>query len=211
MMMTPLPEGLTARAPVWSDADAVAALYNACSMAEIGAPDTTAEKVQREWQTPGFNLEHDAWLVATTDGQVLGYTEVWSLAPHTRIFGDGRVDPEHLGRSIGTHLLQWQEARAREIMADAPTEARITLVNRALNTNEFARRLLQDATFAIERHFWRMAMDLDAEPQAPEWPADIVVRTAVPGQDERVVHAALEEAFQDHYDYTPTPFETWLH
>lgn len=210
-MMTTLPEGLTARAPVWSDADAVATLYNACSMAEIGAPDTTAEKVQREWQTPGFNLEHDAWLVATTDGQMIGYTEVWSQEPYSRMYGDGRVHPAYLGRSIGTHLLQWQEARAREIMADAPTEARITLVNRALNTNEFARRLLQDAAFAIERHFWRMAMDLVAEPPAPEWLEGIVVRTAVPSQDERAIYEARDEAFRDHYDYQSIPFETWLH
>lgn len=210
-MMTTLPQGLTVRAPVWSDADAVAALYNACSMEELGVPHGTADETRREWQTPGFDLAQNVWLVATADGQVIGYTDLWSQAPHSRLYGDGQVHPAYRGRGIGRYLLQLQEARARQLVARAPADVRVSLVNRALSTNDAARALLEDADYTLERHFWRMAMDLDAEPPAPEWPAGIVVRTAVPGQDERVVHAAVEEAFQDHYDYTPTPFETWLH
>jgi mycothiol synthase len=211
MIATPLPQGLVARAPEWDDADAVAALYNACSMEEQVVPHGTADDMRREWRTPGFDLARDAWLVATADGQVVGYTDLWSSEPYTRLYGDGQVHPAFQGRGIGTHLLRMQEARARQVMAWALANAQVSLVNHALSTNGAARALLENASYTLQRHFWRMALDLDAEPPAPEWPAGIVVRAAIPGQDERAVHAVVEEAFQDHYDHTPVPFETWLH
>src|SRR5439155_818325 len=41
------------------------------------------------------------------------------------------------------------------------------------------------------------------------WPADISVRTLVPGQDERTLHRLIQEAFSDLAHYVYQPFEEW--
>jgi mycothiol synthase len=210
-MSPTVPDGYSARPPTMADVGAVTALYNVCSMAELGAPETSVADLCREWQTPGFDLERDAWLVAAPGRHAVGYIDVWSQAPFTRIYGSGCVHPVERGRGIGAYLLQVQETRAREIMAQAPAEACVSLVNRALSTNERARRLLERAGFRVERHFWRMAITFDAPPPAPVWPDGLTVRAAVAGQDERALYEALDEAFQDHYDHQSFPFDTWLH
>ena len=59
------------------------------------------------------------------------------------------------------------------------------------------------------RDFYGMRVDLAPGRPAAEWPAGIAVRAFRPGVDDRLVHAASEEAFSEHYLYGPTPFEEW--
>jgi mycothiol synthase len=63
--------------------------------------------------------------------------------------------------------------------------------------------------FALVRQFWRMEIEMIAPPDRPAWPAGITVRTMHPDHDARVVHAAIEEAFADHWGHLPRSFEDW--
>jgi ribosomal protein S18 acetylase RimI-like enzyme len=49
---------------------------------------------------------------------------------------------------------------------------------------------------------------MEAPPPPPEWPAGVKVRAALPGQDDRAVHALIQAAF-DRPGRTPQPFEAW--
>jgi len=60
------------------------------------------------------------------------------------------------------------------------------------------------------RHFWRLEIALGKAPPPPEWPAGITVRAFVRGQDERATHAAIEEAFADHWEHTPIALDEWV-
>jgi mycothiol synthase len=55
-----------------------------------------------------------------------------------------------------------------------------------------------------------MEAELDEASPLPHWPADISLRTFVPGKDERVVYEAVEDAFRDLWGRPRNPFERFV-
>jgi GNAT superfamily N-acetyltransferase len=55
-----------------------------------------------------------------------------------------------------------------------------------------------------------MRIDMSEPPPPPRWPEGIAVRGPRPGE-EPAVHEAMEEAFADHWEHRPVPFDRWLH
>jgi GNAT superfamily N-acetyltransferase len=145
------------------DLEAVAALVIACDIADYGLSDDTMEEVLSGWQRPGFNLKTDAWVIATTAGQVVGYACVWH-SEYVRIQMFACVHPAYCGRGIGTLLLRLAEARAREYAHQAPAGARVTLSTTVSHVNEPARRLLEWEGYKQIRHFWRLVIKMDEFP-----------------------------------------------
>lgn len=206
-----LPQELVIRAPTLDDITAVAELFNACSLKDVGTATVTPDEVRRWWTIASdFDLATDAWLVSAPYGRAVGYSDLWFPAPHRRFYSMGTVRPDFRERGIGRHLLRAMEARASEMIGEAPEGAGVELVVDTVSTNDSAKRFFVREGFALTRLFWRMAIDLDEEFAEPEWPADVTLRTMVPGHDERAVWDAAEEAFQDHYDHNVVPFEEWL-
>ncbi|MEX2236246.1 MAG: GNAT family N-acetyltransferase [Dehalococcoidia bacterium] len=54
-----------------------------------------------------------------------------------------------------------------------------------------------------------MKIVLDSPPPAPEWPKTIELRPFDRRRHKRALWAADEGAFQDHYGYIPTSFDSW--
>src|SRR5512133_3622381 len=71
-----LAPGLTLRAAQWTDLEPVTQLVLDVCIAD-GDPTVavTSEELAREWKTPGFELEKNAWVVETAAGQIVGYEE----------------------------------------------------------------------------------------------------------------------------------------
>ncbi len=205
-----LPDGFTVRAPTMDDEEAITDLLNTCSFAEYGTADYTTEEIRADFEWIGFSLETDAWVVVTPDSKIVGYASVWVKA-QVHILAEGYVHPEYCSQGIGTYLLDVTEARAPEMVLKAPEGARVTLSNGISGVNHAARHLLESRGYTASRHDWRMEIDLTEAPPAPQWPAGITLRTFVLGQDDRAVHQAREEAFQDHRGYLPLAFEQWYH
>jgi mycothiol synthase len=55
-----------------------------------------------------------------------------------------------------------------------------------------------------------MEVEVESELEAPTRPSGIQLRRLDPGKDLRDAHRILEEAFEDHWDYSPTSFEEFL-
>jgi hypothetical protein len=53
----------------------------------------------------------------------------------------------------------------------------------APTADEAARCLLRDLDYAPVRGYYRMSVELDGAPPAPEWPDGMTVRPFVPGWD----------------------------
>lgn len=214
-MMMKLPEGLSLRPAARDDAEACAALFNACAVQEGGAPDTETEELAREWDSPSFNLETDARVVVTPAGWVVAYAEVWAGAPYVRHQGWGRVHPDYQGQGIGVALLAWAESRSWEAAAQAPEGAAVTLQQFSISTNTCAQVLFEQAGYAVVRHFLRMVIEMDAPPPGPVVPAGIVLRPFVRGSEERAVIQAMRDSFRDHWGHVERPFEDqfaeWMH
>lgn len=154
------------------------------------------------------DLERDWWLAEDEEGTLVAACCVRQRHPH-RLRTLGGVVPEHRGRGLGTQLRDRIEERARELARDAPEGDEVWLSGHAGSTNESAQRLFEERGYDLVRHFWEMGIDLEEEPPEPEWPAGICLARSRPGIDERAVHAAGEDAFVDHWEHHPTPYEEW--
>jgi len=204
-----LPQGLAVRAPTSDDLAGIVALMRECELAEHGEAEAEADDILGDWQRSGFDPAADAWVVASPDGEIAGYADVWARAEFTQFNCFGYVRPRRADSGIGTRLLRLMEGRARHQLTRAPGDARVVLNNIVSHANEPARRLLKSEGYRPLRYYWRMVIQMEEPPAPPQWPEGITVRNFARGRDERAVHAAVQEAFQDNQGYVPTSFEDW--
>jgi mycothiol synthase len=198
--------GYSARAPKTEDAQAITNLIIACDIAEVGEPDFAIEDLLTDWGRAGFALARDARVVTTATGHLAGYVQVWEREPGAFFYAHGFVHPQYHRRGLGAALVRWMETRARESLSDGQFAR---LMHYIYHPNESARTLFERAGFRPVRYAWRMLIEMDEPPPAPQWPAGIGLRSFVPGADDRTVHAVITEAFSDLDDFHPMEFEGW--
>jgi mycothiol synthase len=210
MTKTLLDPGLSLRAAQWDDLEPVAQLIlDECTAAGDPAIAVSSEDLCREWETPGFNLETDAWVVTTADGRVVGFEEFVNRYAHASLQGDGYVHPEFLGKGIGTTMLRALEERARKEMALAEPEHRVFIRNGMSIGDTVAREMHEAEGYKPIRFFWRMEITLGATPPAPTWPVGIELRPFDLEAHDYLLYRAHYEAFSDHWGHTPRPYEDW--
>ncbi|HTP09460.1 MAG TPA: GNAT family N-acetyltransferase [Anaerolineae bacterium] len=209
-MKTSLPSGYVFRPPVLADAQGVASLIAACDIACYGGTDITAEEVQNYWDESRFDVAQDARIIVTPDGLIVGYEEICPRDDQQLDY-DGYVHPRETGRGFGTLLLSWAEERAHERLNEMRADGSVVLHGNTPAVDQNARAMFDTQGFALVRQFWRMEIKIARPPDRPVWPAGIQVRTLQPEQDERIVHATIEEAFADHWGHISRSFEDWMH
>ncbi|MBN2555619.1 MAG: GNAT family N-acetyltransferase [Anaerolineales bacterium] len=196
--------------------DAYVELFNRASKKMVGEPEFTVEEYRVEYETPGFDPESATRVVVSPEGIPIGLVEVWDLDEtpvHPFIWA--RVDPEWEGRGIGTAMMQWGFKRAQEALKRVPPQLRVSAFASVQANYEPAMQLLSNLRMQPVRHFWRMAIDLEQSPPAPEWPDGIMLKPFDPGADMEAVFRAEDEAFRDHWGYVEQPFikkfQEWKH
>lgn len=198
-----LPSGYQLRPPEVEETADIALLTATCDAA-LGAPPSLSEDLIRQfWTRPRFVLETDAWVVEL-ERSVVGYAEVWDMDP-TRLSAFAVVHPDHTGRGIGSALAALVEGRATQ---KAPRDAR--LFTAALTLDETAARLLAARGYDWARRFWHMEVTVERGLEASTPPSGIELRPLDPKKDLPAAHRILEEAFEDHWDYSATSFEEFL-
>lgn len=198
---------MVVRHPVAEDFPHVLALVRAADVAVIGSTDWTATELRRDWQRA--DLGRDAWVVED-DGRIAGYG-TFSDRGAGRLVGDGDVHPEATDRGAGSAILAVTEARAREELESMAAPGRVVLQNATLLADDAAAvdDLYTTHGYAPVRHVWRMVIDLTAEPAPPEAPAGTAIERYRHPQDARGVHHVIEDAFRDHWQHRPVPWEEW--
>ncbi len=191
--------GHAARPARPDDAAAIAELMNVFERAFLEEPDTTSAADVSGWWSR-LDLERDSLLLLEPAGGLVACATLYSRRADALEL-DACVHPERRGRGLGSALLDWAEAEAWR-------RGRPTLQTAGLAADAAARHLAESRGFAPVRHFYRMLTDLDAPPPAPVWPEGFAVSVFQPGE-ERVLHAALEEAFADHWGHEPRDLEHW--
>jgi ribosomal protein S18 acetylase RimI-like enzyme len=186
------------------DLSAAFELVTACDRADYGAPDELFEDMREVWH--GLDLAADGFLVCASDGQVVGLATVEG---HATMKADVYVHPAYRTRGIGSYLVRLTEARARERTALVDSTEQVVLDHFVNGYSEAAGLRLRAEGYTLVRHHWRMLMSLEQRIPEPRWPHGIIVRTAIRDQDERAVHAVLEDVWADVENHTPTPFEEW--
>jgi mycothiol synthase len=188
------------RAPRLDELEALTDLINRDSDELYGEREESVDSM-RMWLTgPKLNPETDM-RVAVVDGEFRGYVDV-DPEPEPFYWADLRVPPSEPD-DIRLVLLDWVEQRARERGGE------ILRFHNA-STDEPVKRLLEARGLRVIRHFYRMRIELDGEPEEPRWPEGLKVRTTTPDDAERV-YEAHQESFEDHWEHVRMPYAEWEH
>jgi mycothiol synthase len=194
-MSSSLPEGFAVRPTTVEDAPAINELLIAADVAVQGWSDSTEAELVDWWRLT--DLGSNSWVVE--DDALAAYGVV---IPHGESAEtDGFVDPDRTGLGLGSWLLRRGEERVRELGFPS-------VLTWCLAPDARARALFERSGYREVRRYYRMLVEHQAEPPAPEWPEGFRVSTFEPG-DARAVHAALDEAFAEEWNFVSEPFETW--
>jgi mycothiol synthase len=202
-----LPEGYATRAPERGDAKAVAALISACQIADTGETDMSVERMLDDWHS--LDLAEEAVILTAPDGRIAAYADVFNRS-FVIVSIYGYVHPDYREVGLGSYLVAWGERWTRDHMLQAQENARVVVQHYINSANEAAQRLLENSGYSPVRGIYVMETTLDEPPTLPRWPADISVRTFVPGRDERAVYEAVEDAFRDLWGRPRNPFERFV-
>lgn len=211
-------ETYTLRPATWDDFTAVLNLCNACSIAEIGRPDLSENRLRAEWKTPRFELETNTRVVTTADNHVVGYIEIWDTEPlPVNNWVWARTHPDHEGRGIGTLMMDWADQRLQETVVRVPDDLQVVYHSGALSTYEPARTFLANRGMPHVRSFYRMVIEFDGELPAPVWPDGIRLSSLAELGDLTAVYRAFDDSFADHWGHVDQPeeqgieeFQHWL-
>jgi mycothiol synthase len=177
------------------DAEAVAALVGATDVAVLGSTDFSLADLEDEWRQSD---PHDRFVVVE-EGALVGYGTIEEGPGHGQT--DGYVHPGHFGRGVGSFLVAELERKLAERGATR-------IQNATLAADLRAHSLLRAHGYEEIRRFWQMRIELEQEPQEPQWPDGLTVAAFEP-EDAAPFHAAFEEAFADHWQHHPNTFEKW--
>jgi mycothiol synthase len=206
-MDTPLAGGYALRAPRPDEAADVCALACAVDVAQYGAPDTNEEDIRPDWARPRFHLDRDAWLVEAPDGGLVAYAWLWERTPDVEFAGYIAVHPDHAGRGLEEALLEAVEARGAAARTAAPPAAAPVVRLFVAGADDAQAQLLTAAGYTVQRRYFRMGITLTEQPRAPAWPAGVIGRAYRGDEDAAAVHAAVDEAFHDHFNHHPEPLD----
>jgi mycothiol synthase len=205
-----LDPSLSLRPVRWSDLEAVTQLiYDVCEADGDAAVAVTVDELKHEWETPGFVLEKDAYLVQTSDGRIVGFEEFNNGHEHAILHTDGYVHPDFKGRGIGTALLRMIEQRAREEMKLAELDVRVALRSLTDIHDEAGLELYKNEGYQPLRYHWRMEIVLNEPPAEPKFPEGIELRPFIQGEHDVPVWQAQNEAFRDHWGSHEVTLEEW--
>lgn len=188
--------------PTVADAGRIAAVINTRSLALGGATEESADGVARWFVDATLAPEADMRLAVDATGVAEGYADVSGPEDDTpRAWVDLRAQAD---RPEALRLLfAWAQERGAE---RAGKDGKIQFF--VDERDEELRSLLADAGYAVVRSSYEMERTLEGALEPPAWPEGIVVRPFGVG-DAEAVHAAQDEAFADHWGYTPLSFERW--
>jgi mycothiol synthase len=209
--VTETPEGFELRAPSVDDAVALADLFNEVTIAEIGLPWTTADEMHDELTSPGRDPHLDDALVTADEGRIVGFLQFYASGDPLQVAMLVLVRPDLFGKGLSAWLLRLGEERARARASVQPPGSGAILRASRFAENEPAGSLFASFGYRYARTFWMMRIERAGAVRPPDLPAGIAIRNFEPARDERRVHAALSEAFADHWGWPFPPFEEWRH
>jgi len=166
---------LRLRPAQWTDLNAVAQLmYDVWEEDGDTTMAATPDDLRIMWKKPGFDLEHDTFVVETQDGQLVGYDQFDNRYRHAILEVEGYVHPGFKGRGIGTSLLRITEKRAYEEFLRAEPDVRISLRspinNRDRSAHTFIKRkaIVRSAITGVWRSTWLSHPRLPISPRASD-------------------------------------------
>ena len=202
-----LPTGYRQRPVALDDVDDIAAIWRRSDETLGVHPEAPESFLNWVLRLPEVVRERDT-LIVEQGGEVIAFAVVQrdpaSEGSALSWFCD--VDPSHHGRGIGSSIVRWALAVAERRMQD---EGPFEIQTMASAPNADARRLFEDAGFRHIRSMWDMHRDVRGYDQDSAPPDGVAIRTFETGRDERTFWRVTEAAFAEHFNHSPSPYESW--
>ncbi len=204
-MVITFPADLTLRPATAGDLRAITELVCACELVDQGRTETIPADIEDMWEDT--NLATDAFVLLTDVGQIVGYTAVCPDSEYIRLDIHTSVHPTHRQSGLEHSLLALAEERARQLLSEA--ERPIPHQIRGWAFSALQREMLVQEGYHVTSSEINLEILLDHEPDAPQALEGIATRRYQPEQDERAVHAVIQESFQDIGGHPYQKFEKW--
>ena len=206
---------VTLRPLTTADIPAHAALLAAAEAADDTGEHYNEPDLVEEYANPDVEVGHDiVGAFDDDDATLVGYAAVYprvATGSHLTLHLEGTVHPDHRGRGTGTALTDDLLRRARVVHTRRAPELPARLRLSGLTRNTAQHDLLVAA--GLLPHRWNSALrvrlrDLDLDAPAPPLPVGHTLLAHRPDLD-AAMHAAHNEAFLDHPDFTPWSEQVW--
>jgi mycothiol synthase len=198
-----------------SDIPGMIEVFNASAEADGTERSGTVEDLAKMYANLRNCDPYTDMVITEINGDIVGYSRVaWTEEIDGSLMYEnfGFLKPEWRGKGLGTSLIQWSEARLREIAASHPGTGPRFLVSWAYDTQPHLTGLLEKAGYeAIRYGFDMVRPDLENIPDAP-LPEGLEVRP-VKHEHLPAIFDAEFEAFQDHWGASVKAegdYERWL-
>ncbi len=187
------PENYRSRAATTADVPAIQKLVTDCDRELYGHAETDLDEIAADLARPGLDPALDTLLVYGPAGDLVARAWV-----NRRSAVD--VHPEHRGLGLGAALLDWVEARARQVGTEV-------IAQTVPDGDRAAVELMASRGYDTLATAWLLAIGLPDEPVVPDAPTGIRVRHFHPG-DEHAAHQLTEDAF-DEWQKRRRSYEEW--
>lgn len=203
MIVLPAPYSAHAGRP--EDLEEIWRLLVAVSLAEAGTPGFGFDEVEN-WLT-GFPIviDEDVLAIREEAGTLVGLEIFHMRDPFVRPIGIGGVHPDHVGRGLGTALVDWAVNRAAAQVPKAPPDAGVTFVIHIAAGHGPSETLMRDNGFHLTRYFIDMEIEFADGPAVAEIPDGVTIREFEPSSDIPELADAIRDSFRDHYGFVETP------
>ncbi len=159
-----------------------------------GKPSKIVESDVREW-TSLADLEHDSWVAEDESGFA---AVAWMHSSDDVGVGIVAVSLRAQASGVGEEFVEYTEQRAR-----AHGAARMHQF--ALGLDTYALELLAGRGYQDVRHFYDMAIELT---ERPDLTSEVEIES-LRAEEAEAFYAALDAAFQDHWEHHSQPFAEW--
>ena len=190
--------------PDGPDVDLAYSVTRAADIALLGRPDDTREAL-RSGLTSLDAVRDEHRLVLDPSGDVVALLGVERDAANRTVFLEPYAVPGHVALLVP--LLRMGLEAAYRLRAEG--EWRVDTAAFQQDTDTIA--AIAETGFTLKRRFWRMTADVTGIARDdPEAPVGVTRTIAASEEERRILHRVDQEAFADHFDFAPHPYEDWM-